>query len=203
MKFIWLLLASLSIAFCNSCSMPTSYYTSPNSPGYHQQGLGGICEKCGRQFLFSGYQLHHITTITCAYCKHPQNVHDASQRWVNIKPSYEQQQAVQLTNAAITGFANGLNSNNNNVSTIAPSNAAYTPSGCSSDYDCGVGQRCAKAQFSIRGVCMKTVNEYGTPVYNTPDLNSIGVNNKKGCTFDTDCPIGFKCDSTHDTCVKR
>lgn len=41
---------------------------------------------------------------------------------------------------------------------------AYTsadPNGCSSHYDCGVGERCIKDPFESSGVCMKSVDEYG------------------------------------------
>ena len=76
---------------------------------------------------------------------------------------------------------------------------------CSSDFDCGVGASCVKEVFSSEGVCMKNVNEYATPQYNMPSTNSIGVNmNSDGeCSFSTDCPIGFRCDSTYKVCVKR
>lgn len=38
---------------------------------------------------------------------------------------------------------------------------APSPSGCSSDFSCGIGQTCVKRNFSSTGVCMKKVNEYG------------------------------------------
>ena len=76
---------------------------------------------------------------------------------------------------------------------------------CSSDFDCGIGHSCVKKAYSSEGVCMKNVDEYGTPQYNMPSLDSIGPNmNSDGeCTFSTDCPIGFRCDSTYKVCVKR
>lgn len=74
--------------------------------------------------------------------------------------------------------------------------------GCSSDYSCGIGYKCVKAPFKSSGVCMKSVNDYGTPVYNTPRSDSIGIKTEGQCMFNTDCPIGFKCDQTYKACVK-
>ena len=76
---------------------------------------------------------------------------------------------------------------------------------CSSDFDCGMGASCVKQAFQSNGICMKNVNEYGVQQYNMPSTDSIGPNmNLDGeCTFSTDCPIGFKCDSIYKVCVKR
>ena len=76
---------------------------------------------------------------------------------------------------------------------------------CTSDYNCGVGYKCVKAPLKSRGVCMKSVDEHGLQQYNLPDSNSIGPNlDLDGeCTFDTDCPIGFKCDPNYKTCIKK
>ena len=76
---------------------------------------------------------------------------------------------------------------------------------CSSDFDCGMGTSCVKKAFQSNGVCMKNVDEYGTPQYNIPSTDSIGPNMDSDgqCTFSTDCPIGFKCDRNYKVCVKR
>lgn len=76
---------------------------------------------------------------------------------------------------------------------------------CMSDFDCGIGYSCIKKPFQSNGVCMKNVDEYGNPQYNMPKLNSIGPNmNSDGeCSFDTDCPIGFRCDINYKVCIKR
>ncbi len=52
---------------------------------------------------------------------------------------------------------------------------------------------------------MKTVDEYGIRQYNTPDLDSIGPNmNMEGqCYFNTDYPIGFRCDRKLKVCIKK
>lgn len=78
-------------------------------------------------------------------------------------------------------------------------------SGCISDFSCGVGYKCVKAPLKSRGVCMKSVDEYGTPQYNMPSTDSVGPNfDLEGqCDFDTDCPVGFRCDRTYKTCIKR
>ncbi len=76
---------------------------------------------------------------------------------------------------------------------------------CTSDYNCGVGYKCVKAPLKSRGVCMKSVDEFGVKQFNLPDSNSVGPNlDLDGqCTFDTDCPIGFKCDPKYKACVKK
>jgi len=76
---------------------------------------------------------------------------------------------------------------------------------CTSDFDCGIGNRCVKAPLESRGICMKSVDEYGLPKYDTPSIDSIGPNmNLEGdCYFDTDCPIGFRCHPKYKTCVKQ
>jgi hypothetical protein len=76
---------------------------------------------------------------------------------------------------------------------------------CSSDYDCDIGNSCVKELYSSEGVCMKNVDEFGIPDYSMPDPDSIGPNmdNEGGCTFNTDCPIGFECSSKYKICIKR
>ena len=75
---------------------------------------------------------------------------------------------------------------------------------CSSDFSCRIGESCVKAPFKSRGVCMKTVDEYGTRTYNLPSLESVGPRmSNDGCSFSTDCPIGFKCDRRLKVCLKR
>ncbi len=74
---------------------------------------------------------------------------------------------------------------------------------CSSDFSCRMGEVCVKEPYKSRGVCMKSVNQYGTRVYNAPSTSSIGTRSSSdGCTFNTDCPIGFKCDRKLKYCVK-
>jgi DNA-directed RNA polymerase subunit RPC12/RpoP len=193
------ILISIFLFFATGCGKPITYYTNPNSAGYQKQELAGICERCGKMFHFSGDQLDHLTNIECPYCNYSQNLREASKRWAIIKKQYEQQQVADILGAAITGFASGYT---DNKGTSNNSSSTYKSSGCSSDYECGIGNRCVKAQYSSTGTCMKTVNQYGTPTYDLPDPNNIGINPYKKCSFDTDCPIGFKCDSSYNACVK-
>lgn len=76
---------------------------------------------------------------------------------------------------------------------------------CTSDYSCGIGFTCVKAPMMGNGVCMKSVNEYGTQQYNLPHSESIGPNMDLDgeCQFDTQCPVGFRCDTKFKACVKR
>jgi len=73
---------------------------------------------------------------------------------------------------------------------------------CSSDYSCGIGYSCVKKPFSSTGICLKAVDSYGTPTYKMPDSNSINIKTEGSCMFNTDCPIGFRCDNTLKACVK-
>ena len=76
---------------------------------------------------------------------------------------------------------------------------------CTSDFGCGVGYTCVKEPLRTEGICMKTVDEYGTREYNLPNVDSIGPNMDLDgqCDYDTDCPIGFKCARKLKVCVKR
>lgn len=74
---------------------------------------------------------------------------------------------------------------------------------CMSDFDCGIGKRCVKAPYNTNGVCMQSVDSYGTPQYNLPSLDSMNIKTKGECNFDVDCPIGFYCDGAYKVCVKR
>ncbi|GFO67505.1 hypothetical protein GMLC_10840 [Geomonas limicola] len=74
--------------------------------------------------------------------------------------------------------------------------------GCSSDFACGTGYSCVKEPFKSSGVCMKSVSPQGLPAYNTPRPESIFIPTQGQCRFNTDCPIGFRCDDKYKTCVK-
>lgn len=82
---------------------------------------------------------------------------------------------------------------------------AYTRSEeCSSDYSCGIGRTCVKAPGHMHGTCMKTVDGYGLPTYQLPSPDSIGPRDYSPvCNFDTDCPIGFRCDNVFKACLKK
>jgi len=81
--------------------------------------------------------------------------------------------------------------------------SVYSDKECSSDFSCSIGYKCVKAPLKSRGVCMRSVDEYGLKQYNMPNTNSVGPNLNLDGQFNTDCPIGFKCDKTYKACVKR
>jgi aryl carrier-like protein len=85
-----------------------------------------------------------------------------------------------------------------------PSVAVPSTSGCSSDFDCGIGSRCVKANYSLKGYCAKAVNEFGVQTFDMPDMNSVLVKVPQGsdCHFVTDCPIGFRCDVQSGACLR-
>ena len=119
--------------------------------------------------------------------------------------------AYQLGRAIGGGGSEKTSSSYTPSSTFTPSSfgrnsqSTYKETGCTSDYSCGIGLKCVKAPLESSGVCMKIVDEYGVKQYNLPDTNSVGPNlDLDGqCTFDTDCPIGFKCDRNYKACIKR
>lgn len=104
--------------FIGGCSMPTSYYTNPQSAGYNQQGLGAICPYCDRQVLISGNQLNNVSEVTCANCGQLFNTKAAAQAWVLRKPQVEQQQAAALFTGALQGVSQGLEQQNANRANI-------------------------------------------------------------------------------------
>lgn len=56
-------------------------YLNPKSSMYRKALIGGICEKCGRTFTFSGYQLDNNKVGACPYCKHEQSLKEACNRY--------------------------------------------------------------------------------------------------------------------------
>lgn len=65
---------------------------------------------------------------------------------------------------------------------------------CYSDFDCGYGNKCVKASgdINITGVCVRPSDQFGNPKpdYSAPQPQPQKV---RGCSFDTDCDIGFSC----------
>ena len=65
---------------------------------------------------------------------------------------------------------------------------------CYSDFDCGYGNKCVKASgdINITGVCVRPSDQFGNP---KPDYSAPQPQPRKvsGCSFDTDCGIGFSC----------
>jgi hypothetical protein len=65
-------------------------------------------------------------------------------------------------------------------------------------------EQLATQSHNATGVCMQVVNEYGTPTYDMPDLDSVMPNtpSKASCSIGTSCPIGFRCDFGSGVCVR-
>jgi len=74
---------------------------------------------------------------------------------------------------------------------------------CHSDFNCKYGQRCVKAPFKMRGVCMDAVDDFGLKQFPPPDTDSMMPKVEGDCQFNTDCPIGFYCHPYYKVCVKR
>jgi hypothetical protein len=76
---------------------------------------------------------------------------------------------------------------------------------CFSDYGCPPGYDCVKEPFHADGVCMQQVDRFGVPSYKLPSPDSVlpNIHLEGECRFDTDCPIGFRCDIRYKVCVKR
>ena len=74
---------------------------------------------------------------------------------------------------------------------------------CISDITCGIGNVCVKEPFHGVGTCMKEVDQYGLPTYNSPSDRSLNIPTEGECDFNTDCPIGFFCHKKYKVCIKR
>ncbi|MGI2006970.1 hypothetical protein ACRN98_23580 [Shewanella oncorhynchi] len=90
------------------------------------------------------------------------------------------------------------------VPQTSPSTLLTTASGCTSDYECGLGLSCIKGPLQSTGQCMQKVNEYGTPLptISNPSSGLPNTNINGQCTLNSECPIGFRCDMTLKNCVK-
>ncbi|MDA9795533.1 peptidoglycan-binding protein [Paracoccaceae bacterium] len=107
--------------------------------------------------------------------------------------------------AFIEGFANGMSgaSSGSSQSTSSGSSSYSGSSSCSSDFSCGSGKKCVKKPGQATGVCMTSTNSYGVKTYSSPSTSSILPNNNGGgCRYNTDCPVGFRCDISYRACVK-
>jgi hypothetical protein len=96
------------------------------------------------------------------------------------------------------------------VTFLLPMLASANPGeSCSSDFSCGMGEKCFKGYLQSTGTCARSVNEHGTTEYNGKSADSIGpkMNTKGMCQFTGDCPIGFTCEkegySSYGYCAKK
>ena len=76
--------------------------------------------------------------------------------------------------------------------------------GCGSDFDCGMGFKCVKQNFSNVGSCVQSVDSYGAPTYDLPAMDSVltKLPSSADCRFDADCPVGFRCQASSGACWK-
>ncbi|MDC8832226.1 tetratricopeptide repeat protein [Alteromonas gilva] len=118
---------------------------------------------------------------------------------------------VKAITSSSAGFSlpspDGQNTLNKNQSTKVQSEVQSTlgtEAGCNSDFNCGMGMKCVKAPLSSTGVCLKEVDEYEYPTFPQKDPSSIlpNMSVKGRCSFDTDCSLGYSCDSKLKVCVK-
>jgi len=106
--------------------------------------------------------------------------------------------------AAGQAMANSRQSGYQQPSSASTTYGTASAGGCSSDYSCGIGNRCVKENYSGTGYCAKAVNAYGVQTFDLPDMKSVFVKMPQGsdCKFDTHCPIGFSCDTKSGVCLK-
>lgn len=66
---------------------------------------------------------------------------------------------------------------------------------CYSDYQCGFGNVCVKPEdsYSATGVCITPVDEFGNKDFGARMEQELGPREFEGCSWNTDCGIGFKC----------
>lgn len=66
---------------------------------------------------------------------------------------------------------------------------------CYNDFECGFGNVCVKpsGSYSMTGICITPVNEFGNKDYTGRQRQEIGPKEIEGCSWNTDCKIGFKC----------
>lgn len=75
---------------------------------------------------------------------------------------------------------------------------------CASDYQCDLGYKCVKPYGQAIGQCMEKVDQFGfSKKHDISRESNYGANKKAECSFDMDCPVGFRCDSMYKACIKR
>lgn len=106
---------------------------------------------------------------------------------------------------AIGAALQSMSRSTTNRTTTSPSvYRGTTQSGCSSDFTCGIGYTCVKANFSATGYCAKAVNEYGVQTFEAPRTESVLPKLPVGtdCQGLMDCPAGFTCDLKSGACLR-
>ena len=73
---------------------------------------------------------------------------------------------------------------------------------CSSDFDCGIGHKCAKGSYQSTGVCVQVERSYGVPdVTRMPKTDSIYPNTNPPKAYQR-CPIGYQWSYDLQICVR-
>ncbi|MHC4123958.1 MAG: hypothetical protein ACYSSI_10325 [Planctomycetota bacterium] len=105
MRRIVILAALLTTILLTGCAtFNEAYYTDPNSQGYNEAVLNGLCENCNRDFNFSHAQANYYENISCPYCGHTQNL-----RMANNRAKYEYERQQEASNAQfIMGIADSF-----------------------------------------------------------------------------------------------
>lgn len=193
--------------------------------GYERSSPEAISGCNGTEFTFqvdhqgNAEQKSVDTEYAQSYTEHMQQLLAAQQQ--------QEQQSANLWAAALVGLSSAAANASYPSSSYTPAPSSYqttsqsyrpvsspapqktyTPSvktGCSSDFECGIGLKCIKGPLQATGQCLTPVNKFGLPQQGVmPDPNSIKINtNTKGaCTFDTQCGVGFRCDQALKVCVQ-
>ena len=92
---------TFALSILSGCAtVDPTYYTKPDSPGYHEQVFSGLCELCGKKFVFSAEQWETLSAITCPYDGREQDLRLAHTRYNETV-----QQAQAQLNAAFAAQA--------------------------------------------------------------------------------------------------
>lgn len=98
-KLIYPFVLAMLVSGCTTLDF--NYYTDPNSPGYTESAIGGLCEECNRVFNVSKQQYDTIENVQCLYDGHIQNLKMAVNRYTYLI----QQQEAQADQRALSNFA--------------------------------------------------------------------------------------------------
>lgn len=124
----------------------------------------------------------------------------------NSSSSYDMQKTLQNENfnssneswQSIVTPSNSPSSSKKSWSSLGSTNS----NNCHSSTECGIGSQCVKKPNSTEGVCMSKVDRYGSQSYDVPNVDSTSFG-KESCSFNTDCPVGFSCDSSYKVCIRN
>ena len=96
-----------------------NYYTNPNSPGYNEPSISGLCEMCNRVFTVSRHTFDTSENVQCCYCGHVQNLKMAVNRYAYL----QQQQEAQANQQMLQNLGEAFNTYNRQQA-VSAQNAA-------------------------------------------------------------------------------